>query len=39
MEDLLDCAVVTLAQLLVELELAHIYLERCAIGKVDTVGM
>jgi hypothetical protein len=39
MKDLLHGTIVALTELLVELELPHIYLERCAIGKVDTICM
>lgn len=37
MQDLLNGTIVALAEFLVKLELAHIYLEGCAIGKVDAV--
>jgi hypothetical protein len=39
MEDLLYGAIVALAEFLVKLELTHVYLKGCAIGKVDAVGV
>lgn len=39
MQNLLDCAIVTTAELLLENELFHIYIIRYSIGKIDTRSM